>query len=274
MGVAPTRWLAKFASDTAPKGGVVVLTQNNLYSYLQGRDVEQAWGIAGATAARLSELGVTTLDQLARYPVSNIMSSLGIRGYHLWANVNGIELGGLEAKRPPKSIGHSHVLRRRTRDIRFYQSVIMRLCERTGRRLREQGLQAGGIYYQTRLEHRGSVGGSKKVHHPIISTTQIYRHVWEALGDELSRDMPNFFAVGLFRLQPQVNQLTLFNKRASMSTELSQALDEINSRYGEETIVRGPLLRLGQVHAPDRVGFRQSVEAEFNGIRELQYGKD
>ncbi|MCH7492653.1 DNA polymerase IV [Patescibacteria group bacterium] len=274
MGVAPTRWLAKFASDTAPKGGVVVLTQNNLYSYLQGRDVEQAWGIAGATAARLSELGVTTLDQLARYPVSNIMSSLGIRGYHLWANVNGIELGGLEAKRPPKSIGHSHVLRRRTRDIRFYQSVIMRLCERTGRRLREQGLQAGGIYYQTRLEHRGSVGGSKKVHHPIISTTQIYRHVWEALGDELSRDIPNFFAVGLFRLQPQVNQLTLFNKRASMSTELSQALDEINSRYGEETIVRGPLLRLGQVHAPDRVGFRQSVEAEFNGIRELQYGKD
>lgn len=272
MGVAPTRWLAKFASDTAPKGEVLVLTHDRLPEYLRGRDVQEAWGIAGATAAHLERLGITTLDQLARYPVQNLMTSMGIRGYYLWAQVNGIELTERPAGGLPKSIGHSHVLRRRTRDIRFHQAVLMRLCERTGRRLREQRLEGGGAYYYVQFDHRPTFGGSTRLHRPFYTTGQLYHFVWERLAHILRMEVPASFALGLFHLRPRTDQLELFTFK-KISPALARAVDQINDKYGEETVVQGPLLRLATHHAPDRIGFRKTMAAEFNGISE-QYDDD
>lgn len=270
MGISYTRWLAKFGSDTAPKGGIVVLTKDNLYQYLKGRDVQEAWGIAGALAERLQVLGITTLDELARHPVQNLMTVMGKQGYYLWANVNGIELSGLEQKRPPKTIGHSHVLRKRTKDLRFHEAIILRLAERTGRRLREQGFEAHGIYYYVQFDHRESIGGSKKMYHPINTTYQIHRFVWDTILPVIKNDVPAMFALGLFGLRPRVNQLKLFDNK-KLSPELSQAIDEINTRYGEETLVQGPLLNLSRFHAPDRIGFRKTMEAEFEDKNVYQY---
>lgn len=272
MGVTWTRWLAKFASDTAPKGEIVVLTKENLFKYLQGRDLQDAWGIANAMEARLNVLGIQTLDQLATYPVQNLMSAFGKVGYYLWANVNGIELNGLEVKRPPKTIGHSHVLKKRDLDQKFHMAVLMRLAERTGRRLRQQGFEAHGFYYYVQFDERPSYGGSRRVHHPIVTTNQIFKLVWEKIAPVVAKDKPGMFALGLIRLRPRVNQLSLF-KHKQLSPTLSRAIDELNNRYGEETIVQGPLLKLEKLHAPDRVGFRKTMEAEFSGVSELQYGE-
>ncbi len=257
MGIAPTRWLAKFGSDTAPKGGTVILTRDNLFAYLKGRDVQEAWGIAEAIGSRLNALGIFTLDQLAAYPVTNLMEVMGIRGYELWANVNGIEMHGLEQARTPKSVGHSHVLRRRTRDINFHKSIIMRLCERTGRRLRDMGLEAHGFYAHASLDKFGSVGGSKKTYEPIRSTRQIYKAVMSLLEDGIKKDTPTFFALGLFRLRPVSLQLSLFSKPKPL--KLIAALDKINNKYGEEVIAQGELSRLDRYHAPDRIGFRKTI---------------
>lgn len=266
MGVAPTRWLAKFAGDTAPKGDLVILHQGNLAEYLRGRDVEEAWGIAGATAARLARIGITTLDQLQQTSPVNLMEVFGIRGYELWANLNAVELGGathqtvygkLQEESVPKSIGHSHVLRKRTRDLRFHQALIMRLCERTGRRLRALGLEAHGVYAQASLERAGGLGSSKKLGTGITDTLQIYDQVWSLIGSGVTTDLPTFYALGLFRLHPQTRQLSLFTKPKSHA--LSQAVDELNDRYGEETVVFGQLAKLSDFHAPDRIGFRKTV---------------
>jgi DNA polymerase-4 len=267
MGIARTRWLAKFVSDTAPKGGIVILTKDNLYKYLYGRDLEEAWGIAGATSRKLNELGIYTLDQLAVYPVQNLMTAFGVMGYYLWANVNGIELKGLETKRPPKTIGHSHVLKKRNLDKRFHMAVIARLCERTSRRLREQGFEAHGVYWGVQFDHCLPFQGSQRIHHPISTTGQLFKFVWDKIASAIAEDVPGMFALGLFRLRPRVNQLSLFHCK-KISPELARALDKINNKYGEEIIVQGSLLKLEKMHAPDRVGFRKTMEAEFSGISE------
>jgi len=262
MGIAWTRWLAKFASDTAPKGTIVILTKQNLFRYLWGKDLQDAWGIAGATSRALNEMGIYTLDQLYSCPVQNLHSVFGVRGYYLWANVNGVELSGLEVKRPPKSIGHSHVLRRRTADPKFHRAVVMRLAERTSRRLREKGYEAKGIYWGVRFHERPSWHGSHRVHYPLTTSYQIYKFIWRKVEPVVKKDLPAMFALGLFRLQPRVNQLSLFGRK-KLSPAVSKALDEINNKYGEEMIVQGPLLRLENIHVPDRIGFRKTVDAEF-----------
>lgn len=256
MGLAPTRWLAKFASDTAPKGGLVILTQENLATYLQGRELTEAWGIAERMSRRLQALGIRTLDELKRCPVANLLESLGIKGYELWANVNGVDFLPLQKPRLPKSIGHSHVLRRRTTDNRFHHAVLLKLCEKTGRRLREAELEAKGFWlgFGTTM---GGGGGARRFAQPTAETQILFRTAQQLFETHYERGIPTHFAVGSFDLVPVSQQLPLFGK--SKNVNVQKALDLVNDRYGEFTITHGSMFGLARHHAPDRIGFRKTV---------------
>ncbi len=129
IGVAPTRWLAKFGSDVAAKNSTLVLHQDNLSEHLDPRRVTDAWGIAKRLEQRLHLLNIYTLGQLRQYPVANLMAVFGILGYELWANVNGIEFATVQEQRLPKSIGHSHVFAKRADSLDYPKAVLAKLCE-------------------------------------------------------------------------------------------------------------------------------------------------
>jgi len=265
MGIAPTRWLAKFGSDTCPKGGSIVLDSATLPAHLYNRELTEAWGIANATANHLKALGIHTLAQLAQYSPYPLMRAMGIKGYELWANVNGIEtsFGPLrEHEKRPKSIGHSHVLRKRTHDFRFHRALTMRLTERTGRKLRALQMEARGIFAYMNTDEQGSRGGSIKIGSPIQKSEDIFSHAWKLMAYGNHKDMPTCIAVGVFNLEPVSRQISLWSQPSS--ARLAEALDQVNNRFGEETIIRGVLLGLDRYHAPDRIGFRKSVNVPLD----------
>ena len=136
IGIAHTRWPAKFAGDTAPKGKILVLTSDNIDSHIAQLKLTDAWGIADRMQARLNDLGIFTLTQLKYASPERLKRALGLRGYELWADLNVLEAAGLIEGRLPKSVGRQHMLRPRTNDQGFHSKVLMKLCKRTGRRLR------------------------------------------------------------------------------------------------------------------------------------------
>jgi DNA polymerase IV len=264
VGVGPTRWLAKFASDVCDKGKLLVLRPDNLPEYLKSRPVTEAWGIAEPTARKLSSVGIYTLDQLACYSPHQLMRMFGVRGYALWANLNGIETTAQRVSNNilplPKSIGHSHMLLKRCRDVVFHRGVLMRLVERTGRRLRAANLAARGVFASVGFENRESAGGNRQLGHDIKGTNEIFEHVWQIVENELANDIPISFAVGVFQLAPETPQQALWPTKSRPG--LDGALDTINDRYGEETIIWGTLSGLDDAHAPDRIGFRKTLPIE------------
>lgn len=260
MGIAPTRWLAKFGSDTAPKGGRVLLHHGNLGAYLKDRRLTDAWGIASRLERRLKALGIHTLDELRRYPVTNLVESLGQRGYELWANVNGVELAGVQVQGLPKSIGHSHVLRKRTRDLRFHRAVLMKLAEKTGRRLRSLGLEARGFGLGFTAVEGGGGGLSLKLPQALSSSRAIFRLAWRVFQQQIGGCTPAMFAIVVFSLKPQSGQQAFWSDASSEREQaLSAALDELNDRYGDFSVVYGAQFGLPASHVPDRIGFRKTV---------------
>lgn len=265
IGISPTRWLAKFAGDTAPKGQTLILHQNNLTEHLDPRPLTDAWGIASALERRLQALGLFTLGDLRRYPVMNLMQSLGIRGYELWANVNGIEYGGVPEPRLPKSIGHSHVFAKRATSDTYPRAVLAKLCEKAGRRLRKFGMEAGGVWVSYGLpdwaaERYGSGGGGAQLFpEPVTDTQDIYLACWRAIQRDLPRGVwPNFLAMSLFRLRPTSRQMALWSKGKKDMSALAKALDQVNNKYGDFTVTRGTFWGLDKDDAPDRAGFRKT----------------
>lgn len=269
-GIAATRWLAKFGSDTCEKGGLVVLTKDVLDAYLEGRELVEAWGIADRTAAKLMDLGIHDLLELKRYPVMNLRRALGMRGYELWANVNGIEFSRIQTPRPLKSVGHSHVLRRRTLDRRFHEAVLMKLCEKTGRRLRSLDMEAGSLYVAigTTL---GGCGDAIRFPDRTADTRVLFREAVNIYRREWTTGVPTFFSVYATDLAPVSRQGSLFAKPKDYGLE--KALDEINDKYGEYVIVAGSMFGLAGHHVPDRIGFRKTVSWDIADVEKVLMGK-
>jgi DNA polymerase-4 len=200
VGIAPTRWLAKFGGDVAPKGGTLIVHPGNLTTTLDPLRVTEAWGIASRMEQRLNALDIYTLGELRRYPVVNLMQAFGLMGYQLWADVNGIELGGVQRNSIPKSVGHSHVFAKRATSLEYPRAILAKLCEKAGRRLRRLELEAGGVWLSYGLPSAavarwGRSGGStgQKLGTPIVDTRDIFQYCWRLLSADLPRGaLPNF----------------------------------------------------------------------------------
>ncbi|MFH0852970.1 MAG: hypothetical protein V1853_01010 [bacterium] len=266
VGVTPTRWLAKFASDTAPKGGLVILDKARLSGYLRGRPVTDAWGIARGLEKRLGNLGITTLDQLQRYPVTNLIEVLGVKGYELWANVNGIELSGVMHEAPPKSIGHSHVLRERTKNPVFHRSVLMKLCERTARALRQKNMVAHALWVacnyapeaHLKMDQGHSYSARHKTDQGLYTSRIMLQIVWDLIEKEIKGQVVTFLAVGTFNLLPQSGQMCFWPE--PNISKIEQVIDQLNQHYGAYLVQWGAMWGTRR-HAQERVGFRKTIAA-------------
>ena len=263
IGISETRFLAKFASDIAEKDSILIIEKEKAYKFFD-REVTEAWGINTRLQIRLNALGIFTLNDLRRYPVSNLLQAFGKVGYYLWANVNGIELEGVknEQELKPKSVGHSYCLPRRTKDKNYLLAILLKLCEKTGRRLRKLECEARTICFGFSYLHGGGFYKVKKLKNPVFETKNIFLAAKKLFLENQLQDEVSFLAISLSSLIPLQNQASLFQDNLALK-KLSTSMDEINDKYGEHTIFLGNMFGT-EKFARDRIGFRKSIELKNN----------
>src|SRR5205085_4596559 len=77
VGVARTKHLAKIASQVAKPDGLLVVDPSTELEFLHGLPVELMWGVGPATKARLAEIGVLTIGQVAETQRRSLERLLG-----------------------------------------------------------------------------------------------------------------------------------------------------------------------------------------------------
>src|SRR5207248_2845552 len=99
VGVARTKHLAKIASKVAKPDGLVVVDPDTELEFLHHLTVDLMWGVGPVTKARLAEIGVLTIGQLAKTPGWSLERLLGPAA--------GEKLAALAWNRDPREImGH------------------------------------------------------------------------------------------------------------------------------------------------------------------------
>ena len=96
IGVARTKHLAKIASQVAKPDGLVLVDPETELNFLHDLPVELMWGVGPATKARLAEIGVHTIGQLAKMPGWSLQRVLG--------RAVGEKLAALAWNRDPREI--------------------------------------------------------------------------------------------------------------------------------------------------------------------------
>ena len=77
VGVARTKHLAKIASQVAKPDGLVIVDPATELDFLHNLPVERMWGVGPVTKARLAEIGVLTIGQLAKISEGSLTRLLG-----------------------------------------------------------------------------------------------------------------------------------------------------------------------------------------------------
>lgn len=269
IGLAPTRFLAKLASDITAPDSILVLTISELNDFYKNLKLTDLWGINKRLERRLNKLDIKSPLDLKNYPVANLMQALGKMGYYLWADVNGLETGGIQEPRLPKSIGHSYCLPIKTNDVDYLKKIFMKLCEKTGRRLRKLDLEADHAFAYWRYIDEGGDGRQIKSFKPLSDSLLIYQKVMHIFNHFFNGHKVLMLGVGVSSLHPKNYQLSFLEDR-KFDGRVQKAVDEVNDKYGEFTVMRGAMWDTGK-NAPDRIGFRKSLKPVFLGKNELEY---
>ncbi|MCU0679601.1 MAG: DNA polymerase IV [Planctomycetes bacterium] len=259
VGISFTKFLAKFASDIAPKKSMLVIdTREKLAGLLKDRPLTDAWGINIRMEARFNFLGIKNLLDLKNYSPDRIRRALGRYGYYLWAGVNGEEITSVLAGAPaPKSVGHSYCVPKHTTDKGYLAPVLYKLCEKAGRRLRALDREARVIQVGWAYTRAGGVHKSWTLPEPMFTAEEIFTPASSFLSSARLLLPVRMLFISVARLEPVSAQMSLFEDNLSRK-ELSRALDKLNDKYGEYTVIRGAMWGTADA-ARDRIGFRKTV---------------
>ena len=77
VGIGDSRLIAKTATGFAKPGGIARLTRSRWFDVMGDRPVTAVWGIGDRTAARLEQLGVRTVRQLAAADLGQLRAAFG-----------------------------------------------------------------------------------------------------------------------------------------------------------------------------------------------------
>lgn len=269
IGIAPTRFLAKTASDLKKPNGLTIIDEGNIDTILASLQLEDVCGIAGRTRRRMERLGIMSLVELKRHPIGNLMREFGIQGYFWWCRLNVVEYEDIQSAEEalPKSIGHSYCVPKRVNAEGKIPAVLLRLTERAARRMRQLHLLAGSISVTVGFRSEGNEfhGGSISIHipEPADDSFTLLHAASRLLQQQWHGEAVNFLAITFFDLvQPNTQSridegVASWQRTQDRRVRASRAADSIRDRYGDRAIVYGDMLRLAD-EAPDRIGFRKT----------------
>ncbi len=90
VGVAPTRSVAKIASDFIKPDGLTIVPPSDMAIFLEDLDVERISGIGAKTKRLLKQMGIEKIGQLANTDVQTLRYKLGNKlGIRMWKVANG-----------------------------------------------------------------------------------------------------------------------------------------------------------------------------------------
>ena len=228
VGVARTKHLAKIASQVAKPDGLVVVDPAAELAFLHDLPVELMWGVGPATKARLAEIGVITIGQLAKTPGRLARASCSAprraRSSRRW---RGIAIRAKSRRdRRARSAGAQSALGRKPAEERVFRPTLRHLADRVGSRLRPKSLSGRTVTVRVRFADLRSVTRSVTLAAPIAATA-ILAEVAEELVRGVLADHPEEKTISLLAIS-----VSHLEKHALLQLELPLGLADEKRRPG------------------------------------------
>ncbi|GAA3624173.1 DNA polymerase IV [Lentzea roselyniae] len=244
VGVARTKFLAKVASAVAKPDGLLVVPADRELDFLHPLPVQRLWGVGKVTAAKLHDLGIRTVGQVARLDETDLVSILGkAAGRHLHALAHNRDPRPVQAGRRRRSIGSQRALGRTPHDL---DAILASLVDGITRRLRNAHRACRTVVLRLRFADFTRATRSHTLIHPTAETglllTAARLLLTAALPEIASRGI-TLLGVSLTNLSDEdtIQLMLPFDDNHSPGA-LDSTLDRLKDRFGSSSVTRAAML--------------------------------
>jgi DNA polymerase-4 len=246
-GVAPSKFVAKIASDMEKPDGLTVVRPDRVREFLDPLPIKKMWGVGKATQEALGRLSVRTFKDLSRVSVKILERRFGIQGYKMHLLSMGIDERAVVPDHDVKSVGHEETFSNDISDIGAAKKELLSLANKVARRLRQQETTGRTISLKVKYGDFVQITRSATLPEPTDDGPEIYSIACSLLEKtDAGRRPVRLLGISLSKLSfpASENQLALFNQdRASQKRKnLNIALDSVYEKHGDNIIGPGTLL--------------------------------
>ena len=278
VGVARTKHLAKIASQVAKPDGLAVVDPQTELDFLHELPVDLMWGVGPVTRARLAEMGVDTIGQLAKMPGWSLEQVLGrAAGEKLTALAWNRDPREIKTHSRARSAGAQSALGRKPANEHIFRPTLRHLADRVATRLRAKSRPGRTVTARVRFADLRSVTRSITLDAPISATASLAEVAEElvraALADHPDEETVSLLAISVSNLETHWDlQLELplgladEKRRPGTKTGMARwtadrAVDKIRDRFGWEVVGYGSVALGPSSSVPDE--FRELAEREL-----------
>ncbi len=271
IGIAANRYLAKVGTELQKPDGLVVLKRSDLSQKLFSLKLRDLPGIGANIERRIRMAGITDLPGLFALDPRQMRKVWGsVWGEKVWYLLRGMELPEVVTAR--RSIGHSHVLAPEQRAPIKAKDVARRLTLKAAGRLRRMEYYAGAMSFSARLENDVRVHAEGRFYRAQDNKTflDLLNNLWSQGFQQSSGVRVRKVSITLSELVAATNlQADLFANAAdvdptarSKSEKLSRAMDEINHRFGRDSVLIGMTPLQGRSFSGSKIAFTRIPDVD------------
>ena len=246
VGVARTKFLAKVASGVAKPDGLLVVNPGHELEFLHPLPIERIWGVGKVTAAKLHEVGLTTVGDIAAAGESMLVSILGPgSGHHIHRLAMNRDPRPVHVGRRRGSIGSQSALGRRRRTPAELDVIVVAIVDRVTRRMRGAGRVGRTVVLRLRFDDFTRATRSRTLPEATAGTAEVLA----AVRGLLDLAMPMVYDRGLTMIGISVGNLDgdgltelelPFAGAPVLALDL--ALDCVRAKFGALAVTRAVLM--------------------------------
>ena len=246
-GVAPSKFVAKVASDMEKPDGLTVVARDKVREFLDPLPIKKMWGAGKVTQKALARLSIHTFKDLRLAPIELLEKEFGKHGRHMHQLALGIDPRDVVTLHDIKSIGHEDTYSTDILDREPAKRELLSLANRVARRMRRQGLEGKTVTLKVKYSDFKLITRSATLHHYTSDSAEIYSNVCRLLDKTAVGKRPvRLLGISLSNLADSDagRQLSLFSRDepCEKRKELNKTADSILDKFGNKGIVPGSLV--------------------------------
>jgi len=243
VGLATCKLIAKLASRAAKPDGLRLVPAGSEQAFLHPLPVRALWGVGEATHARLEELGVRTVADLAALPRATLQRRLGeAMGAHLSDLAQARDESPVVPGGPAKSISVEETFPADLSERPALEAELLGLADRLASRLRRSGVAARTVALKVRFGDFTTVNRSRTFPEPLDTAHDLYRAGLALLDRAAVAGRPvRLLGLGGEGLSPagSPGQLRLEPRPWN---DLEAAVDRVRDRFGSDAVAPARLI--------------------------------
>jgi DNA polymerase-4 len=249
IGIASNKLVAKIATEVGKKSskrkneppfGFTMVPAGEEAKFLAPLPADMLWGVGPKTFARLTELGIHTIGDIANWPEKELVNLFGENGRDLWHHAQGIDNRPIVTEYETKSISQETTYNVDVRDEKTLEKTLREQSKDVARQLRKNDLAGKTVKLKIRWSDfttlsrqvtlPTSTDNEDEIFHTAVKLMKAVRKPNQAV---------RLIGVGVSGIGAPVRQLSLWDAGSEKSRKVQEVVDQLQEKYGRDVIHKG-----------------------------------